>query len=476
MLIICSGVFTSSTYADTNNAIDTSSPTPNSGNLNGQNFTPYSGVGRGAFDGQASWVKVYVPSKKDTDVVINQACIDLGNPDSQVTYEMVDLNAREQTTRGPDSGNPLIVPKKTGGSCHNTLKFHIGANVGIESTIKGHENYRVFVLVARMKDGPGSLERYFKISVSNGNSLVGVASPDDFPDLIASKDQYYSVYNDSGTWDYGVMFAPRCSDNSSTGTIKIFDADNGIYQSGMDAKLEKADRDKGGSPNWQTVKNWSPSDVQGGPFGQSGTTGVLKFPVDPQHIYKFTVRNSKNPNTIQIRLPYDQIDGDRSIFGNKGCQDWHLEGDTRMKNGQGDFVHNDQTWKDGDSAAVFRHEVKHTSGEDNASYNWKVEGKYKGRNANYSNNNQGGNQVSTADGGGNLPSGSPNSVKKGDSAPDTNQDNSKYKYKFPANADDGDEYCQRIHYTNKNGGGTGDGYSEPVCVQYKKNGGGACAV
>lgn len=304
LLFVFTAVFSGSAHAETNTAIASSAPTPNSGTTDtGSDFTPITGVGRGQFDGRYMWYKVYVRNGQTTTINVNQTCADsFGSP--TVDYQVESLGATELDYQAP-FGNIYPVTPKVSSDCTKTVSFSINASTyGIASTIKGHEGFHVFALFAQIEAGPGSAEQYFTVTSTNtANTYIGMAKPDFTNKLL----KYSTVYKTSGTWSYSVMFAPRCGQSvSNPVSIQIYDPDNGIYQNNMRAYLEQSPSP--GTINWSTQKSWTAAQVQGGSFGVSGTTSTLSFTADNDHIYKFHVLDSSHPNTIQIKLPFDQFD------------------------------------------------------------------------------------------------------------------------------------------------------------------------
>lgn len=95
------------------------------------------------------------------------------------------------------------------------------------------------------------------------------------------------------------------------------------------------------------------------------------------------------------------------------------------------------------ATVTFTHKVTN-QGPAPAKYDWKVQSRYIPN---------GGSATAWSASG--LPSGSPNSVPKGSSVPSAATVN----YSFPSNAKDGDQYCERVQYTNATGPSTGVGSS-----------------
>lgn len=337
----------STTYAQTNTTIDNTAPTPGSGTVGTNpysnsptNFSPVTGVGYGpphnatGFNGQVTWYKIYIKNGQATDISINQTC-NGGFNNPKVTYYLRSMSDQE-TFSGYFGPNPVPTQSKTNAvtvnhvttySCSSTITFPhgikgIGALRGTPSTVQGHEGYRVFAFWAEITHGvPTTAEQYFTVTSSNGNnqnSYIGMSTPLDNSGLY----QWTTIYDTNNeTWSASVMFAPRCNANiTNTADIKVFDADNGgpnrntqgyQWSPYMYATLDRSD----GRPlNWNPGPNWpitwDDSALQGGSakFGQSNTTGTLSFHPNHGYLYRLNFIGSTFPNTIQVRLPYDQFD------------------------------------------------------------------------------------------------------------------------------------------------------------------------
>jgi hypothetical protein len=312
-------------HAETNTPIAATAPTPNSGTTGGgADFTPLTGVGRGSFNGQVMWYKVYVRNGQATTITVNQTCTDsFGNP--TVDYSMENLSDQEQDYGSGNQGNIWVSSVKPSSDCTKNITFDIKSTYGIASAVPGHTDYHVFGFYAQIEPGPGSAEQYFTVTSSNSsnaNSYIGMATPDiTNPSLGGKLLKYSTIYRPTGTWGASVMFAPRCDQGfSDPVSIQIFDPDNGVYQDNMHAYLERSDvvpyMDTG-AINWSTQKTWTAQEVQGGPFGQSNTTATLSFNASNNYIYKFHIVGAAHPNTIQIKVPFDQFDAKRTA--RQGC-------------------------------------------------------------------------------------------------------------------------------------------------------------
>ena len=326
---------TGTVHADTNVPIDNHGPETNSGTTSGgADFTPITGVGQGAFNGQLMWYKVYVRNGLSTYINVTPTCNDrIGTP--TVDYSMDILNANEYDYgNGPFGGyfdNGQYTQEIDSSSCSKVITFHIPSDAGIAATgIVGHEDYRVFGFYAQIETIPsGSQEQYFTVTStnsSNGNSYVGLAKPDiTNPTLGGKALKFATVYKTSGTWSTEVMFAPQCFQDVSgkTFSIQIKDPDNGVYQFPPNYMYADLQSSPGSPPPWTTIHTWDAATVQGGPFGVSGTTGTLSYSgYDSNHIYKLRVIDSTHPNTIQIKLPFDQFDSKATVRAecNVNCQ------------------------------------------------------------------------------------------------------------------------------------------------------------
>lgn len=333
-----------SSYANTDTPISSRFPAPDSANLTSSPsspITPVTGVGRGSFNGNYTWAKVYVPIGKTTQVRVQQRC-DLNFGSGTVRFRIRSLSNVESDTQGyfsqpgfPDQDWIGPTESRSNGECSDVV-FSINKNRGTPSNLRGHEKYRAFAIIANISPTSGSgAERYFYFT-SNGaaGDRIGAARTADLNSSLAGN-EYFSIYHGSGTWDYSIMFAPRCDDPASTlsNPIKIYDADNDVYQFGnkyMYAELLRSGRDRS-SPSWSTAKTWTRNELQGGvsQLGKSGTTGTLNYTFSKDYIYKFKIIGSSHPNTIQIRLPFDQIDGNTGLLDDEGCTPkWRLSPST----------------------------------------------------------------------------------------------------------------------------------------------------
>jgi hypothetical protein len=441
--------------ADTNVTINNHGPQTDSGTTGGGDFTPVTGVGNGSFNGQYSWYKIYVPNGLATTITVDQVCADLGSPN--VYYKLFSLDDNEKYDSltgyfGPvPQNNEYESTWRSGGSCSNNLSWPIkggseSAQYGVPSKLPHHDNFRAFAILAKINPSPGSNERYFRVSADDGSVKVGLSTKDFTSDWQL---QYSTAYKPSaGQWDYEVMFAPQCKYKSNNQeSISIYDPDNGIYQPNMHAYLERSSRY--GPINWTTIKNYSAAQVQGGSSGVSGTTSdPLKFDASAGYIYKFHIVDAQYPNTIQVNLPFDQID---ASYDN--C--WKLVSGTTVTK---------RTLGPGDTA-TFHHSIQNT-GPVAASYTWKIERKYVRADGTVQSDwsQIGGNGANSTKDGDDSDCNPPNNpglptVGIGNYCPNRisspggsgNNADSLHTYQFPAGAQPGDKYCQSIFFTNKNG-------------------------
>lgn len=260
--------------------------------------TAYYAVGTGSFNGRDSWVKVYVPNGQSTDVTVSQACnLDVGDPD--VNYRLFGLNQQEtvtttvlQSRNGEDSN----------GACRSSVTFSINNTTGTTSTRTGHENWRAFFLRASINNTIGDNERSFRVIASNPNAYVSSAKG--IGADVANKP--FNIYHrdlGSGQWNYSVPFASVCRNNlpANERVWRIYDADQGIYQNNLDASLVRSSNRSGGYD--VTQNTWPPSS-----FGGNGAVNTFTIGIDDDYIYRLDINNIDWRNTLQIYLPYDQID------------------------------------------------------------------------------------------------------------------------------------------------------------------------
>ncbi len=274
---------------------------------------PHYAVGNGAFDGKRSWVKIYVPLDQSTTVTIDQACgLDVGSP--TVFYQMIDLGdgknePTEEVTRR--LGGTYDETKSGGSSCLETVTFpQIKASDGIPSQVVGHEGWRVFLLVARINDATGDNERSFVIKSSNESSYVGASRKINTAIIGSTYNNGFGVYQRNApslgaeTWAYEIEFAPTCSelDANDTRTIRFYDLDQGVYSPqnlGMEIRRANRASNPSYSDPWRDKNNFNSGTDQRDNFS---------FTANNKYIYKLYIRGMNYRNTIQVQIPFDQID------------------------------------------------------------------------------------------------------------------------------------------------------------------------
>jgi hypothetical protein len=288
--------------------------------------TAYYAVGTGSFDGRDSWVKIYVPNGQSTDVTVSQACnLDVGDPD--VNYRLFRLNQQETFTTLIQSRDG----ENTDGSCRSSVTFSINNTTGIASTRTGHENWRAFFLRASINNSIGDNERSFRIISSNPNSYVSSAKG--IGADVANKP--FNIYHRDlgrGQWDYSIPFASVCRNNlpANERLWRIYDADQGIYQNNLNASLVRSSNRSG---NYDvTQDSWGPSN-----FGGNGAVNNFSISVDDDFIYKLNINNIDWRNTLQIYLPYDQIDAlPTTAPGSTTCEpvkQWEIDSRSALEQG-----------------------------------------------------------------------------------------------------------------------------------------------
>lgn len=304
--------------------INENAPLYNSSTIAGQERRPYYAVGNGAFNGEFSWVKVYVPVGQSTTITIDQACsLDVGTP--SVTYYLNDLadgsaatsDQSETYSNGDYDPTPYNVTRADNYPCANTITFPTidATNDGIPSKILGHEKWRVFFLVAKISTAAGDNERSFIVNSSNSASYVGAGKRINDGGAAAagigsSNDNGFNVYQrnapslGSDTWDFEIEFAPTCREASSntTKTLRFFDLDDGVYSP---QNLGMVIRRDSRAPNPSYTSNY---DTKNSFINGSGHRDEFAFTANNNYMYKLYINGMNYRNTIQIQLPFDQID------------------------------------------------------------------------------------------------------------------------------------------------------------------------
>lgn len=337
-------VFQESPFASavTDTAISNTAPVIGSSSINGTttNKTPFYGVGTGHFNGKNSWLKVYVPIGDTTTITIHEACeLDVGSP--RVTYEMEDLDDGSRSTKTPKTegydglfGRTTYydakdghLPQQPAQTCGTDINFKlIGTTHGISSTIPGHTDYRVFYLYTSMNASvPSTLdnERYFKVESSNTRVRIGAtlgvfANRNITSDTTAS---FFGVYqgdiSSSDTWDYEVQFAKSCGTGTTdtASYIRLYDADRDVYNP-QNLGLQLQRRLRGTNDAFQTFGTpWTNNNFLPG----SHQYDRYDFTANRKYEYKLKVTGLNRVNTLQIRLPFDQIDAITRVAGSSNC-------------------------------------------------------------------------------------------------------------------------------------------------------------
>lgn len=314
-------IFFGNASADTDIAISENAPKVYSSDVLGASGsqTPWYAVGTGAFDGQYSWAKVYVPVGQDTNITIDQGCgIDVGSPN--VTYYMYSLNdgdglpTESYSSANGSIGNRYADAMSNNLTCNSSMTFNRinGSSVGIRSKVKGHEGWKVFMVLAKITNGnaSGDNERSFRIHASNPNVYIGSSRPisDYGIDDISTK--FFGVYQrdapsyGGSQWNYEVMISPTCNelDNAANRNVVVYDADNGVY-SPQSLSMEILKSPRQSNPSWTRAAYFGSSS-----FGGNHATDYFGFSADNQHMYKVRIFGINWHNTLQIKIPFDQVD------------------------------------------------------------------------------------------------------------------------------------------------------------------------
>ena len=558
-------------------AVSARAPVPGSSTISGSSARPYYAVGEGSFNGEVTWLQIYVPLGQATYITVQQACnLDLAGTAPDVTYSIRSLKAHEDAILAGTSTS-YIGTRADHQNCqaNQTLIFNTGAapkittGVGVESCILGHGDdnngssgayagcantgtksqlrYRTFVFEATINNSNpnnNDIERSFRLCASdqNGNcdpdnsSGVVIGASKLPPDLQTQTDQtrkYFGIYqrNASSEWDYAVQFAPSCSDNiNPSAAIKFYDADANVSNytpQNLVADVLYKPRSKPNAswspvpstPNLNDNNPPGPGATKGtfsNPFTNNGGTGpgdnyiggnnqysAMYFQADPANIYELTVKGINWRNTLQLQLPYDQIDGLPTTAANSvDCNSSTLGSYTNVSAGgtvysfgvknptldNGNTYINSSSWVASNAtvnatntAVTFKHDV-FNDGPDKADYTWQIKGCYVDSSAatpvdcsgstglgNYSLAKDGGNDPanncenqSTT----NLIGGSESNIGEGFDG--SFPKNCTYQFSFKNTAQSGDKYCQLVEYNHAKGSADNKlTDSKPVCVVLK---------
>ncbi len=277
-------------------------------------------------EASASTVKIYVPaSRTSVGIRIENAAWcpnDFNNgPDSLLirnypnTVFIVDAAAQNEVTRTPityfgtddlfDGVNPC--PANPGADGVDNANGQRDALLSIdmtgvpESTVAGHEGYKVLYFQAR-NNGFTDAINMFKLRVSAGS----------FISYYAGSGQQFALgqgWIQPPRWqDYEIEFAPSCNTNTgTTSTIRWFDADsnqpnqtrpNTATPTTITTRLEELDFNTGAP----TGRSWS-FNLTGG----QGVAGSHSFTVVNGRKYRWTLQDVDSRNGIQFQLPYDSF-------------------------------------------------------------------------------------------------------------------------------------------------------------------------
>ncbi len=336
-------------------------PVDGSGCVTGSNCGtsthPWFAVGTGGYDGKFSYAKIYVPSGQSTTLTVHQGygvcAVDLGSP--KVNYRLYLL--------GPDEGMggsqpPLpFQPSNTDRSCGTDMVFNSGNNSLLKcnakdtSTVFAHSDFCVFYFKATITPMPGANEKNFRLRVDSG-SYVGVSKP--VEDLGTSpwfgiyQHDLPSAYGGASNWNWSVQYGPTCLEDPQVTNryVFIYDIDWQKYnQPVLRAFIQKDARDDN-TFNWQAANYTTNGNVvrqnAPSPFDESVTSGSgyvpspndstfgpargydhnpinfnsgshrrddLAFNSVGTNRYRLFFQDINYINTIQVRLPFDQIDG-----------------------------------------------------------------------------------------------------------------------------------------------------------------------
>lgn len=322
----------------TNVVISNEAPLPGAAEGNdGTQYQPYLIVGGGVFDGNYTYLKIYVPvsaaSATVTVVGGKGVCPDVDGFNPVVDYSLFRLNDLE--TYPTAATNPTLIPALIDQANSQPLSgcgditLNIDNSLGVASVVAGHTDYKVYYFEAvytanltgeftagkffRLRvdtppGSPGGLVGYSRPIIDyggNGNSFFGMR----LLSSIERSRQATPVQN----WNFQLQFGPRCDDPSPANVaINVFDADVDIFNpQDMSATLDNYLKAAPPPPVWVLQESWVESDL--GTPGISNEIKDLDFNADNQHGYRFTWYGPHWNNTLQMRVPYDQFDAQQTV-------------------------------------------------------------------------------------------------------------------------------------------------------------------
>lgn len=271
------------------------------------NTQPWLSVGQYSYNGPNTYVKIYLPVGQSTNIIIRSGsgvCSrDLGDPTVDYYIDALDNN------EGMNFGyyNIRSASSRPGGC--GDLILSLSSSQGIKSDIIGHSGYAVFGFYARLVNPPPGFdyEKLFRLESTNASSFIGASKP------IKNLDAYndFGIYRrDIGTsgsstskWGYQFEIAPNCNSATTTGFVRIRDADYGLYNQGNDMYLRVYETDRGGSTTWG-----SPIlERTGAQLGGNGVQNQFDFTASASKKYLISLGGFTWPNTVQINVPFDQF-------------------------------------------------------------------------------------------------------------------------------------------------------------------------
>lgn len=319
----------------TNVVISNEAPLPGSAEGNdGTQYQPYLIVGGGVFDGNYTYLKIYVPVTASSATVTVEGgkgvCPDVDGFNPVVDYSLYRLTDLETYPTSGAQVPPQIDQANSQplSGCGDII-LNIDNSLGVASVVAGHTGYKVYyfeaVYIANLTGeftagkffrlrvdtspaAPGGLVGYSRPIIDyggNGNSFFGMR----LLSSIERSRQATPVQN----WDFQLQFGPRCDDPSpANAAINVFDADVDIFNpQNMSATLENYLKSTPPPPAWVLQESWDESDL--GTPGISNETKDLDFNADNQHGYRFTWYGPNWNNTLQMRVPYDQFDAQQEV-------------------------------------------------------------------------------------------------------------------------------------------------------------------
>lgn len=258
------------------------------------------------FNGQQMAVQVYM-TNSNPSAVSQTINLSIQSPGAGCGSEDSTRKAGSGTTLyqvydGLSGSVRASVSANNDGSSCGTINKTVTSSTKHSAKINGKDVYYVTVFI-QLLSPLDYMENSFRISAVNEpgeTAYVSFVHSNSYGD-------YTGIYRRdllNGNWSESLVFAPPCSlsggGNTQTVPIKWFDADFNEYNPGLNIVLYQAD--KGGS-NWSEIRRWNDANS----IGNSGSTRSYDVTFNKDKQYRLDWLGLSWINTIQVQLPYAQI-------------------------------------------------------------------------------------------------------------------------------------------------------------------------